>query len=186
MIPARSFGESRLSSALHLFLFPWCPTICCSGLGCAWQQATHKWKQQFDSCHKHAFSKPHRDNHLMISAKREHQRWKTHFYSFKFTTEWEVLLWDKMMWQWAYFLLSPQGAKTRPATRMRREKGCDECSNRWDESSVLVRYALLLSSFSLFSSPMFLWPPFTFVFFKFFHWHHIFYLPSLIWLLRFP
>lgn len=44
------------------------------------------------------------------------------------------------------FPLSPRGAKARRATSTRREKGCAECSNRWDESSVLVRYALPLSS----------------------------------------
>lgn len=41
---------------------------------------------------------------------------------------------------------SPRGAKARRATSTRREKGCAECSNRWDESSVLVRYVLPLSS----------------------------------------
>lgn len=41
--------------------------------------------------------------------------------------------------------LSPRGAKARRGTSMRREKGCAEYSNRWDESSVLVRYALLFS-----------------------------------------
>lgn len=41
--------------------------------------------------------------------------------------------------------LSPRGVKARRAMSMKRGKGCGECSNRWDESSVLVRYVLLLS-----------------------------------------
>ena len=36
---------------------------------------------------------------------------------------------------------SPRGAKARRGTSKRRETGCGECSNRWAESSVLVRYA---------------------------------------------
>lgn len=44
------------------------------------------------------------------------------------------------------FPLSPREAKARRATSMRREKGCAGFSNRWDESSVLVRYALLIST----------------------------------------
>lgn len=51
------------------------------------------------------------------------------------------------------FPLSPRGAKARRATSTRREKGCAECSNRWDESSVLVRYVLPLSSCVLLSFP---------------------------------
>lgn len=51
------------------------------------------------------------------------------------------------------FPLSPRGAKARRATSTRREKGCAECSNRWDESSVLVRYADPLSSYVPFSFP---------------------------------
>lgn len=46
------------------------------------------------------------------------------------------------------FPLSPQGVKARRATSMRRGKGCAECSNKWDESSVPVRYALLLFTWS--------------------------------------
>lgn len=69
------------------------------------------------------------------------------------------------------FPLSPRGAKARRATSTRREKGCAECSNRWDESSVLVRYALRLSSSVPFSFPsshslpllLFLCPSFPFV-----------------------
>lgn len=49
------------------------------------------------------------------------------------------------------FPLSPQGAKARRATNTRSENGCSECSNRWDESSVLVRYVLLISSPVIFS-----------------------------------
>lgn len=49
------------------------------------------------------------------------------------------------------FPLSPQGAKARRAMNTRRESGCSECSNRWDESSVLVRYVLLISFPVIFS-----------------------------------
>ena len=60
--------------------------------------------------------------------------------------------------------LSPQGAKARRATSMRREKGCAEFSNRWDESSVLVRYAFFLSFYTfLFFFPLILFFPFTFL-----------------------
>lgn len=63
--------------------------------------------------------------------------------------------------------LSPRGAKARRATSTRREKGCAECSNRWDESNVLVRYALALSSCVPFSHSLllllFLCPAFPFV-----------------------
>lgn len=47
------------------------------------------------------------------------------------------------------FPLSPRGTKARRATFTRREKGCAWFLNRWDESSVLVRYAAPLSSVSL-------------------------------------
>lgn len=42
------------------------------------------------------------------------------------------------------FPLSPQGAKARRSTSMKRGNGCGGCSNKLDESSVLVRYSLFL------------------------------------------
>lgn len=82
----------------------------------------------------------------MILAQCEHPRWKTRFHHNFLSQEG----WGGVVVVNAYVTLclspfSPQGVKARRAMSMKREKGCDGCSNRWDESSVLVRYALLLS-----------------------------------------
>lgn len=47
------------------------------------------------------------------------------------------------------FPLSPRGAKARRATFTMREKGCVWFLNRWEESSVLPRYAVPPSLLSL-------------------------------------
>lgn len=73
-------------------------------------------------------------------------------YIYKARREGEVSWWLHDYATLCLFLLSPRGAKARRATSTRREKGCAECSNRWDESSVLVRYAFSFSSRVPFSS----------------------------------
>lgn len=97
-------------------------------------------------------------NHLMILAQCEHPRWKTHFrHNFFLIQEgWGGGVVGNAYATLCLSPLSPRGVKARRAMSMEREKGCDECSNRWDESSVLVRYVLLLSycpfSFAFFHS----------------------------------
>lgn len=70
---------------------------------------------------------------------------------FKVAQEWRGVIVDGAYATVCLFPLSPQGAKARRATNTRRENGCSECSSRWDESSVLVRYVLLISSPVIFS-----------------------------------
>lgn len=93
----------------------------------------------------------------MILAQCEHPRWKTHFHHhfflfFSQEGEGGVVVGHTYA-TFCLFPLSPRGAKARRATSTRREKDCAECSNRWDESNVLVRYALPLSSCVPFSFP---------------------------------
>lgn len=85
-------------------------------------------------------------NHLMILAQCEHAGWKTHFHHQFLKVGGGGVVVGHAYAILCFFPLSPRGAKARRATSTRREKGCAECSNRWDESSVLVRYALRLSS----------------------------------------
>lgn len=83
-------------------------------------------------------------NHLMILAQCEQMRWKTSFglQCYYAMREMGGVVVGQAYVTMCLFPPSPQGAKARRATSMKRENGCGECSNRWDESSVLVRYSL--------------------------------------------
>lgn len=89
-------------------------------------------------------------NHLMIPALCEPPRWKTHF-CHNFLQMGGRGRWGTLTWHRVLFLHRPRGAKARQGTGRRRERGYAECSNRWDESSVPVRYALSRSYRATFS-----------------------------------
>lgn len=114
-----------------------------------WHQPTLEWKHEFDSCHKHALSnsltmKPFSDPGTVWTPEMENT-FSSPFFFLSQGGRGGVVVGHANA-TLCFFPLSPRGAKARRGTSMRREKGCAECSNRWDESSVLVKYVPLLSS----------------------------------------
>lgn len=143
-----------------------------------WHQLTPEWKHEFDSCHKHALSnsltmKPFNDPGTVSAQDGKHIFIAFFFFS-SYKSGGRGRCYDGTHLCGVVFVPpSPRGVKARRGTSRRREKGCVECSNRWDESSVLVRYALsfflplspslfpLLSfSFSLFRVLISIYPTF--------------------------
>lgn len=138
-----------LSSPFHFssfFLLAALPSVVLA-LAEVWHQPTLEWKHEFDSCHKHALSnsltmKPFNDPGAVWTPEMENTFSSQFFLS---QEGWGGVVVGNAHATLCLSPLSPRGVKARRAMSTEREKGCDECSNRWDESSVLVRYVLLLS-----------------------------------------